>query len=84
MVARLPNPITILSKMIASMHDENHITVEGFYDDVQDLLMPNKKQLNDAPFDLAEYKAELGVKNDCSNNRLYCFRKKPVFDQPLN
>ncbi|MFI5132641.1 MAG: M20/M25/M40 family metallo-hydrolase, partial [Chitinophagales bacterium] len=29
------NPITILSKMIASCHDENnHITIPGFYDDV--------------------------------------------------
>jgi acetylornithine deacetylase/succinyl-diaminopimelate desuccinylase-like protein len=32
------NPITILSKMIAAMHDENnHITIPGFYDDVIDL-----------------------------------------------
>jgi acetylornithine deacetylase/succinyl-diaminopimelate desuccinylase-like protein len=29
------NPITMLSKMIASCHDENnHITIPGFYDDV--------------------------------------------------
>ena len=29
------NPVTILSKMIASCHDENnHITIPGFYDDV--------------------------------------------------
>src|SRR6187431_929859 len=29
------NPITILAKMIASLHDENnHITIPGFYDDV--------------------------------------------------
>lgn len=59
------NPITILSKMIASMHDENnHITVDGFYDDVQDLTDAERKALNDAPFDLAEYKSELGINND--------------------
>lgn len=59
------NPITILSKMIASLHDENnHITVEGFYNDVVDLTEAERKALNSAPFDLAEYKAELGVKND--------------------
>ncbi|MBP6624342.1 MAG: dipeptidase [Chitinophagaceae bacterium] len=59
------NPITILSKMIASLHDENnHITVEGFYNDVVDLTTEERKALNSAPFDLAEYKAELGVKND--------------------
>src|SRR3546814_9851059 len=32
------NPITILAKMIASLHDENnHITIPGFYDDVAEL-----------------------------------------------
>lgn len=58
------NPITILSKMIASMHDENnHILVEGFYDDVQDLSADERTALNSAPFDLEEYKNELGIKN---------------------
>ena len=32
------NPINILCKMIASLHDENrHITIPGFYDDVAEL-----------------------------------------------
>ncbi|MBK7039301.1 MAG: dipeptidase [Bacteroidetes bacterium] len=58
------NPITVLSKMIASMHDENnHITVEGFYDDVQELSNEDRIALNAAPFDLAEYQSELGIKN---------------------
>ncbi len=58
------NPITILSKMIASMHDENnHVTVEGFYNDVIDLTEEERTALNKAPFDLEEYKTELGVKN---------------------
>jgi len=59
------NPITVLSKMIASLHDENnHITVEGFYDKVVELTSEERIALNLAPFDLAEYKAELGVKED--------------------
>lgn len=59
------NPITILSKMIASLHDENnHITVEGFYNDVVDLTDAERVALNKAPFDLVEYKNELGVKED--------------------
>jgi len=59
------NPITILSKMIATLHDENnHITVAGFYDDVVELSDAERKALNEAPFDLQEYKDELGVKND--------------------
>jgi len=58
------NPITILSQMIASLHDENnHITVEGFYDDVAELSDAERKDLNDAPFDLEEYKKELGIKD---------------------
>ena len=57
------NPITILSKLIAGMHDENnHITVEGFYDKVVALTEEERKALNSAPFDLNEYKQELGVK----------------------
>jgi hypothetical protein len=32
------NPINILAKMIGSLHDENnHITVAGFYDNVDEL-----------------------------------------------
>jgi acetylornithine deacetylase/succinyl-diaminopimelate desuccinylase-like protein len=59
------NPITILSKMIASLHDDNNrITVEGFYDDVAELSADERKALNDAPFDLKEYNDELGVKEE--------------------
>lgn len=57
------NPINILCKMIASMHDENnHITIPGFYDKVLELNAAERKALNDAPFDLKEYADELGVK----------------------
>lgn len=56
------NPATILCKMIASMHDENnHITIPGFYDKVQELSKEERDALNAAPFDEAEYKADLGV-----------------------
>src|SRR6201991_2131445 len=56
------NPINILSKMIASLHDENnHITIPGFYDKVQELTTAERKALNSAPFDLNEYKKDLGV-----------------------
>src|SRR3569833_1009321 len=56
------NPATILAKMIASLHDDNkHITIAGFYDDVIDLTPDERKAINDAPYDEAEYKADLGV-----------------------
>lgn len=57
------NPINILCKMIASLHDENnHITIPAFYDKVEELSDADKKALNAAPFDLDEYAEELGVK----------------------
>src|SRR5690606_20664454 len=57
------NPITILAKMIASLHDENnHITIPGFYEDVVELDAAERKALNDAPFDENDYKADLGIK----------------------
>ena len=58
------NPITILSKMIASMHDENnHITIPGFYDDVVVATEEERKLMAEAPFDEAEYMADLGLKS---------------------
>ena len=57
------NPITILCKMIASCHDENnHITIPGFYDDVIDATEEERKLMAQAPFNEAEYKEELGIK----------------------
>ena len=57
------NPITILAKMIASLHDENnHITIPGFYDDVVIASKKERSLLAEAPFDKDEYKKDLGVK----------------------
>jgi acetylornithine deacetylase/succinyl-diaminopimelate desuccinylase-like protein len=56
------NPATILCQMIASMHDENnHITIPGFYDKVEDMSDEDRKALNSAPFNLEDYKKELGI-----------------------
>ena len=56
------NPITILAKMIASMHDENnHITIPGFYDQVMEMTAAEREELNKAPFSLEEYKSDLKV-----------------------
>src|SRR6478672_7614967 len=57
------NPITILAKMIASVHDENnHITIPGFYDDVVEASKEERKLMAEAPYDENEYKRELGIK----------------------
>ncbi len=57
------NPIVILSKMIAECHDENnHITIPGFYDDVNIVPEEERALINQAPFDEQEYKDEIGIK----------------------
>ncbi len=56
------NPITMLSKMIASCHDENnHITIPGFYDDVVASSESERAKMAEAPFDASEYAKDLGV-----------------------
>lgn len=56
------NPINILAKMIASMHDENNrITIPGFYDDVVELTAEERNEMAKAPFDLEAYKKDLGI-----------------------
>jgi acetylornithine deacetylase/succinyl-diaminopimelate desuccinylase-like protein len=56
------NPITMLSKMIASCHDENnHITIPGFYDDVVESSDAERAKMAEAPFNASEYAKDLGV-----------------------
>jgi acetylornithine deacetylase/succinyl-diaminopimelate desuccinylase-like protein len=57
------NPITILAKMIASLHDENnHITIPGFYDDVLESSKAERAEMAKAPYDENEYMQDLRVK----------------------
>jgi len=56
------NPINILSKMIASLTDENNrITIPGFYDKVVELTQDERSKIATAPFSDDEYKEELEV-----------------------
>ena len=56
------NPINILCQMIASLHDENnHITIPGFYDNVQELSQEERAEMARAPFDLEKYKKALDL-----------------------
>lgn len=58
------NPINVLAHMITSLHDENgRVTIPGFYDKVQELSAAERQALNAAPFDLEEYKKELGIED---------------------
>ena len=58
------NPINILAKMIASLHDENnHITIPGFYDKVEELSGEERAEMAKAPFDLTSYKKALDIED---------------------
>ncbi len=56
------NPINVLAKMIASLHDENnHITIPGFYDNVEELSTEERAEMAKAPFNLEDYKKALNL-----------------------
>ena len=56
------NPINILTKMIASLHDENnHIAIPGFYDAVEELTQAERAVMAKAPFSLDAYKKALDL-----------------------
>ena len=56
------NPINILTQMIASLHDENnHITIPGFYDQVDELTVEERAKMGEAPFSLEAYKKALDI-----------------------
>lgn len=70
------NPANLLAQMIASLTDENnHITIPGFYDDVQEVGDSERAEMGKAPFSLDAYKKALdlnevvGEKGYSSNER---------------
>lgn len=59
---QIANPINILCKLIASLHDENNqITIPGFYDKVQEISAAERAEMAKAPFVEAEFKTALGI-----------------------
>ena len=56
------NPINVLTKMIASLHDENnHITIPGFYDKVEELSLEERAQMAKRPFSQDAYNKALDI-----------------------
>ena len=56
------NPINVLTKMIASLHDENnHITIPGFYDRVEELSQEERAQMAKRPFSQEAYNKALDI-----------------------
>ncbi|MFM1808394.1 MAG: hypothetical protein RLZZ242_1119 [Bacteroidota bacterium] len=57
------NPINVLSKMIASLHDDQHrITIPHFYDKVIELSVEEREAMRKIPFDQEAYNRHLNVK----------------------
>lgn len=58
------NPAQVLCDMIASLKDKNkHITIPGFYDDVQELAAAERAAMNMAPFSKKDYLTSLGIED---------------------
>jgi acetylornithine deacetylase/succinyl-diaminopimelate desuccinylase-like protein len=65
------NPINVLARMITALKDENfRITIPGFYDDVVEYTAEQRAEMAKRPFDLEEYKKELGI-NDVEGEKGY-------------
>ncbi len=55
------NPVTALARLVATLHDENgRVTVDGFYDSIEDLGEAEQERAAALPFDEAAHLAETG------------------------
>lgn len=62
----VPNPLTILSEMIAKLHDKNfRVTVPDFYKDVAQLSRAERKALNGLPWKEKEFRKTVGAPQLC-------------------
>jgi acetylornithine deacetylase/succinyl-diaminopimelate desuccinylase-like protein len=58
----VPNPLTILSELIAKLHDKNgRVTVPGFYDKVRVASKKERKALNSLPWDKKQFIKTVGA-----------------------
>lgn len=58
----VPNPINVLSKMIAGLIDEDgRIKVEGFYDNVEEVSLEDRAEMNKLKDDPESFKKSIGL-----------------------
>ncbi|HNF49105.1 MAG TPA: M20/M25/M40 family metallo-hydrolase, partial [Chitinophagales bacterium] len=56
------NPLNVLCRLIGSLKDENnHITIDGFYDDVLELSAEEKAQINAVPITVEGFEKSIGL-----------------------
>ena len=59
----VPNPIHVLSRMIAQLIDEEgHITIDGFYENVEIVSSEERAEMNKLKDDPEEFKKSIGLK----------------------
>lgn len=60
----VPNPINVLAKMIAQLHDENgRVNIPGFYDGVLTVDKTEREQMNRLDFSDEEFKDSIDIPN---------------------
>ncbi|WP_417428831.1 dipeptidase [Halpernia sp.] len=58
----VPNPIHVLSRMIAKLIDENgRITIDGFYDNVEEVSLEERGKMNELRDDQEHFKKSIGL-----------------------
>lgn len=78
------NPINILTKIIASLHDDdNKITIPGFYDGVEELSDTERAQMAKAPFSEDAYKKALAI-NDLYGEKGYTTNERNAIRPTLD
>lgn len=59
---KAPNPAAEMARLVASLHNpDGSISVEGFYDSVEEPTKKERALANAMPFNMSSYKAETGV-----------------------
>lgn len=65
----IDNPINVLTWIISQLQDKyGRITIPGFYDDVVALTPEERAGFDELPFDLDNYKKDLGIDNVFGEN----------------
>ena len=56
----IANPLHAAAELVASLHEDGRVAVEGFYDDVEEIPAPFARAVGDLSFDEKKYLAEIG------------------------
>jgi acetylornithine deacetylase/succinyl-diaminopimelate desuccinylase-like protein len=70
----VPSSSTVLSDLLANLHDENNrVTIDGFYDDVDEITDQQLENSSKIPLDLEEFKKNTGTDSILTEKEEYNF-----------